>query len=123
MRNESPEKQLSFKYLTSNSLVDARKRLLVAVSREVTLRKARKLKLFEMARSFTKVLHYFLHHGACLAAKPLSLGRLDTFRHMKDDITEASKGTECGISLESFGDLKKDDVIQVYSDIELPKVL
>lgn len=50
-------------------------------------------------------------------------GRLDTFRHLKDDITEASKGTECGINLESFGDLKKDDVIQVYSDIELPKVL
>ncbi|KAI9466239.1 hypothetical protein BJY52DRAFT_1240593 [Lactarius psammicola] len=50
-------------------------------------------------------------------------GRLDTLRHLKDDITEASKGTECGISLESFGDLKKDDVIQVYSDIELPKVL
>ncbi|KAH9005183.1 hypothetical protein EDB86DRAFT_2882080 [Lactarius hatsudake] len=50
-------------------------------------------------------------------------GRLDTFRRLKDDITEASKGTECGISLESFGDLKKDDVIQVYSDIELPKVL
>ncbi|KAH9079440.1 translation initiation factor IF-2 [Lactarius deliciosus] len=50
-------------------------------------------------------------------------GRLDTFRRLKDDITEASKGTECGISLETFGDLKKDDVIQVYSDIELPKVL
>jgi translation initiation factor IF-2 len=50
-------------------------------------------------------------------------GRLDTFRHMKTDITNASKGTECGVSLESFGDLRKDDVIQVYSDVELPKVL
>jgi translation initiation factor IF-2 len=75
-----------------------------------------------MVRSFTKVRHY-LHFRACLAAKLLSLGRLDTFRHLKDDITEASKGTECGINLESFGDLKQDDVIQVYSDIELPKVL
>jgi len=55
--------------------------------------------------------------------KVIHEGRLDTFRHLKDDITEASKGTECGINLESFGDLKKDDVIQVYSDIELPKVL
>lgn len=50
-------------------------------------------------------------------------GRLDTFKHQKTDITEASKGTECGVSLESFGDLRKDDVIQIYSDIELPKVL
>jgi translation initiation factor IF-2 len=50
-------------------------------------------------------------------------GHWDTFRHLKTDITEASKGTECGISLEAFDDLRKDDVIQVYSDIELPKVL
>ncbi|KAI0306547.1 P-loop containing nucleoside triphosphate hydrolase protein [Multifurca ochricompacta] len=50
-------------------------------------------------------------------------GRLDTLRHLKIDITEASKGTECGASLESFGELRKDDVIQVYSDIELPRVL
>jgi translation initiation factor IF-2 len=59
----------------------------------------------------------------CLIAELLVLGRLDTFRHLKTDITEASKGTECGISLESFGDLRKDDVIQVYSDIELPRIL
>jgi len=50
-------------------------------------------------------------------------GRLDTFRHLKSDITEASKGTECGMSLEAFGDLRKDDAIQVYSDIELPRIL
>jgi translation initiation factor IF-2 len=58
-----------------------------------------------------------------LAAKSPFSGRLDTFKHMKTDITEASKGTECGVGLESFDDLRKDDVIQVYSDIELPKVL
>lgn len=58
-----------------------------------------------------------------LLLRLLLSGRLDTFRHLKTDITEASKGIECGISLESFGDLRKDDVIQVYSDIELPKVL
>jgi len=50
-------------------------------------------------------------------------GRLETLKHLKTDITEASKGTECGVSLESFGDLRKDDVIQIYSDVELPKVL
>ena len=58
-----------------------------------------------------------------LVTQLLFSGRLDTLRHLKNDITEASKGTECGVSLESFGDLRKDDVIQIYSDIELPKVL
>jgi translation initiation factor IF-2 len=64
-----------------------------------------------------------MHGRVDLATESLSLGRLDTFRHLKTDITEASKGTECGVSLESFSDLRKDDVIQVYNDIELPKVL
>jgi translation initiation factor IF-2 len=63
------------------------------------------------------------HDQADLVTQLLLSGRLDTFKHLKTDITEASKGTECGVSLESFGDLRKDDVIQVYSDIELPKVL
>ncbi|KAI0050900.1 initiation factor 2 [Auriscalpium vulgare] len=50
-------------------------------------------------------------------------GRLDTFRHLKDDIAEASKGMECGLSLDMFSDLKKDDSIQVYQEVELPKNL
>ncbi|KAA1474856.1 initiation factor 2 [Dentipellis sp. KUC8613] len=50
-------------------------------------------------------------------------GRLDTFRHLKKDITEASKGLECGISIENFDDLREGDMIQAFSNVERTKTL
>ncbi|TFY70525.1 hypothetical protein EVG20_g2470 [Dentipellis fragilis] len=50
-------------------------------------------------------------------------GRLDTFRHLKKDITEASKGLECGISVENFEDLREGDMIQAFSNVERTKTL
>ncbi|THH29643.1 hypothetical protein EUX98_g4544 [Antrodiella citrinella] len=47
-------------------------------------------------------------------------GRLDTFRHLKKDITEAGKGMECGMSLENFSDLQVGDMIQMYDEVEIP---
>ncbi|KAH8106763.1 initiation factor 2 [Cristinia sonorae] len=47
-------------------------------------------------------------------------GRLDTFRHLKKDITEAGKGLECGMSLVDFSDLQPGDMIQMYEEIEIP---
>lgn len=47
-------------------------------------------------------------------------GRLDTFRHLKKDITEAGKGLECGISLEGYSELQAGDMIQMYEEIEIP---
>jgi translation initiation factor IF-2 len=39
-------------------------------------------------------------------------GKIKTFKHHKKDIMEASKGLECGISIENFDDIKEGDVIQ-----------
>ncbi|KAG8829277.1 hypothetical protein FRC17_006847 [Serendipita sp. 399] len=51
-------------------------------------------------------------------------GNLDTFRHLKKDITEARKGMECGLSLSSYsGDFLVGDVIQMYEVITKPSVL
>ncbi|KAI0035723.1 hypothetical protein K488DRAFT_76427 [Vararia minispora EC-137] len=50
-------------------------------------------------------------------------GRMDTFKHRKDDIMEAKKNTECGIAIEGFTDLKPDDLIQAYDLYSLPKFL
>lgn len=51
------------------------------------------------------------------------IGRLETFRHLKNDITTASKGLECGMALENFDDLRPEDLIQCYDNIEKPKTL
>ena len=41
-------------------------------------------------------------------------GKLASLRRFKDDVKEVSAGTECGISLENYNDIKENDIIEVY---------
>ena len=50
-------------------------------------------------------------------------GHLDTFKHLKKDITEAGKGLECGLSIGGFDGLAVGDLIQAFDKIEKPGVL
>jgi len=50
-------------------------------------------------------------------------GILDTMRHLKKDVTELRKGSECGLTLANFTDLREGDVIQMYEKLEKPGVL
>lgn len=50
-------------------------------------------------------------------------GDLDTLRHLRKDITEATKGMECGISIAGFGDIQEGDLLQVFDKIEKPGIL
>ena len=50
-------------------------------------------------------------------------GTLSTMRHIKKDITEARKGTECGLGFGEFCDLEPGDLIQMYEKIEKPGVI
>jgi translation initiation factor IF-2 len=47
-------------------------------------------------------------------------GRIAGLRRFKDDVREVAAGTECGISLENFQDVKAGDVIEAY---ELEQIL
>jgi translation initiation factor IF-2 len=47
-------------------------------------------------------------------------GRIAGLRRFKDDVREVAAGTECGISLENFPDVKAGDVIEAY---ELEQIL
>ncbi|CAL1704982.1 unnamed protein product [Somion occarium] len=47
-------------------------------------------------------------------------GKLDTLRHLKNDINEAAKGLECGMSLEGFNELRQGDLIQIVNEVERP---
>jgi translation initiation factor IF-2 len=42
-------------------------------------------------------------------------GKIGSLRRFKDDVSEVKAGTECGISLERFNDIKVGDVIEVYT--------
>lgn len=50
-------------------------------------------------------------------------GVLDALKQHKKDMLEAKKGTECGISLHDYDDLRDGDLIQMYQTIEIPGVL
>ncbi|KAF4337547.1 translation initiation factor IF-2 [Fusarium beomiforme] len=50
-------------------------------------------------------------------------GKIDTLKHVKKDVMEMGKGTECGIGLEDFQDLQIDDQIQTYEEIKEKRTL
>jgi len=50
-------------------------------------------------------------------------GPLDTLRHHKKDMTEITKGMECGLSIAKFDDLQAGDLIQMLHIIEKPATL
>ncbi|MGD0111661.1 MAG: translation initiation factor IF-2 [Armatimonadota bacterium] len=46
-------------------------------------------------------------------------GRIDSLRHLKDDVTEMTQGFECGITIQGFGDLRVGDVIECVEQREV----
>ncbi|OAX38903.1 initiation factor 2 [Rhizopogon vinicolor AM-OR11-026] len=50
-------------------------------------------------------------------------GTFEALKQQKKDVPEVKKGTECGISLQDFEDLRDGDLIQMYQTIEIPGVL
>jgi len=47
-------------------------------------------------------------------------GEIDSLRRFKEDVNEVKGGYECGISIANFNDIKIGDVIQVYTQEEVP---
>ena len=47
-------------------------------------------------------------------------GSLDTLKQHKKDMTEVGRGTECGLNLAGFNDLRVGDTIQMYEEVKLP---
>jgi len=50
-------------------------------------------------------------------------GEIDSLRRFKEDVNEVKGGYECGISIANFNDIKIGDVIQVYTQEEVPSEL
>ncbi|KAI0381154.1 initiation factor 2 [Hypomontagnella monticulosa] len=50
-------------------------------------------------------------------------GKLETLKHLKKDVTEVRKGTECGIGFEEFQDFEVGDQIQAYEEVSTARSL
>ncbi|WP_017446289.1 translation initiation factor IF-2 [Gayadomonas joobiniege] len=50
-------------------------------------------------------------------------GELESLRRFKDDVAEVRNGTECGIGVKNYNDVKVGDVIEVFEVVEVKRQL
>ncbi|MEJ2564928.1 MAG: translation initiation factor IF-2 [Gammaproteobacteria bacterium] len=48
-------------------------------------------------------------------------GKLESLRRFKDDVNEVRSGTECGIGVKDYNDVKPGDQIEVYERVEVAR--
>jgi len=48
-------------------------------------------------------------------------GTLESLRRFKDDVIEVRQGTECGIGVKNYNDVKSGDLIEVFETIEIKR--
>ena len=50
-------------------------------------------------------------------------GELESLRRFKDDVGEVQSGTECGIGVKNYNDVKSGDQIEVYERVEVARTV
>ncbi len=50
-------------------------------------------------------------------------GELESLRRFKDDVSEVKSGTECGIGVKNYNDVKAGDQIEVYERVQVKRTL
>ena len=50
-------------------------------------------------------------------------GELESLRRFQDDVQEVRSGTECGIGVRDYNDVKPGDQIEVFERVEVQRTL
>ena len=50
-------------------------------------------------------------------------GKIDSLRRFKDDVSEVKNGTECGIGVTNYNDIKEGDQLEIFEKVEVKVVL
>tara|TARA_B110000459_G_scaffold35252_1_gene37425 strand:- start:1628 stop:4393 length:2766 start_codon:yes stop_codon:yes gene_type:complete len=50
-------------------------------------------------------------------------GELGSLKRYKDDAKDVGKGYECGLNIENFNDIKVDDIVEAYEEVEVKQKL
>ena len=116
-------------YELIEDISSALKGMLAPVYRERVLGQADVRETFRVPR--TMAAGCYITHGEVVRGARARLlrdgvvvyeGKIDTLRRFKDDVREVQQGFECGITLESFGDVKVGDVIEAFEMVEVAPV-
>jgi translation initiation factor IF-2 len=50
-------------------------------------------------------------------------GELESLRRFKDDVSDVRNGTECGIGVRNYNDVRSGDLIEVFDTKEIARSL
>ena len=50
-------------------------------------------------------------------------GNIDSLRRFKDDVAEVKAGTECGIGVKNYNDIKTGDQLEIFENVEVAATL
>ncbi len=50
-------------------------------------------------------------------------GKIASLKRFKDEVSEVNEGTECGIALEGYKDIKDNDILEIYEIKEITRTL
>jgi translation initiation factor IF-2 len=48
-------------------------------------------------------------------------GELESLRRFKDDVSEVKSGTECGIGVKNYNNVRPGDQIEVFERVEIAR--
>ncbi len=116
-------------YDAINDLEAAIKGMLEPKYREVVIGKAEVRALFKVSAIGTIAGCYVLegkiqrNSGIRVVRDGIVVfeGKLESLKRFKDDAREVTQGYECGISIESFNDIKEGDILECFIDQEIPR--
>ncbi|WP_026340316.1 translation initiation factor IF-2 [Thioalkalivibrio thiocyanoxidans] len=84
------------------------------------------------ASGFGQVAGCLVVEGAVKRGNPIRVlrdnvviyeGELESLRRFKDDVNEVKAGTECGIAVKNYNDVKAGDQIEVFQRVEVARTL
>ena len=116
---------LSYHSIIYELIDDAKARLtgmLDPIIKEEIVGNAEVLEVFNSPK-FGQVAGCMVVEGSIFRNKPVRVlrddvvihqGELDSLRRFKDDVSEVKNGTECGIGIRNYKDIKPGDKIEVY---------
>ena len=105
--------------------------LLDPIVREEIVGTAEVLEVFNSPK-FGQVAGCMVTEGSVFRSKPIRVlrdniviyeGELESLRRFKDDVNEVRNGTECGIGVRNYNDVKSGDLIEDYDSKEVARAL
>jgi translation initiation factor IF-2 len=111
-------------YELTDAIERAIKGLLAPVYEEVPLGKAEVRATFRNPRG-TVIAGSYVTEGKIVRnaearvvrnKKVIYAGRIDSLRHIKDDVREMAQGFECGIVMDGFNDFQVGDIVEVFEN-------